>query len=149
MSKRNPSAVRGGPSAPRSEKHLERPLADGVEVADDRRGTQDRKVRPAGPWRLEGVVEGVELRVERLVAAQAARDPELLVGRDVAEVPYRRAHDGVRPHRQRGVVERLDQQQRPRAHGVHAVGDPERDGRRRWVEGGHGRRVAAGRRRAR
>ena len=43
--------------------------------------------------RLEGVIDARQLGAQQLAAAEAVRDPEVLVGGDVSEVPRERAHD--------------------------------------------------------
>ncbi len=54
------------------------------------RRAEQRQLDPAGPGVLERVVEPVDLRAQRLTAADVAHQPQLLLAADVREVPHQR-----------------------------------------------------------
>ena len=72
--------------------------------------------RPAhGARRLEGVVQLGELGMQQRLAGVTVHEPQVLVGGDVAEVPYERAHQlGVGALEVR-VADRRDERERPLA----------------------------------
>ena len=72
--------------------HLERALADLRQVGQRLAAVEQGEVAADGPGRLEGVVHRGQLRVQQRLAAVAVDEPQVLVGRDVAEVPHQRAH---------------------------------------------------------
>ena len=82
--------------------------ADAGEVVDRLGAVEDRQVAAHGARRLERVVHRGELRVQQRLAAVAVDEPQVLVGRDVREIPREWAHQ----RRVRGlhllVGERLD-----------------------------------------
>ena len=83
---------------PRALDHLERPLADLLEVVARLGRPQERQVAAAGARGLEGVVDIGQLLAQQRLAAEAMHDPEVLEGGDVAQVPDQRAHQrGVDP----------------------------------------------------
>jgi hypothetical protein len=69
---------------------VERLLADLRHVGARLGGAEQRQLHPAGPRVLEGVVEPVDLRAQRLTAADVAHQPQLLLAAHVREVPHER-----------------------------------------------------------
>ena len=76
--------------------HLERSGANIVEIFARLRGTEQREVAPHRPGGLERVVHRGEVLVQERALAVTVHEPQVLVRRDVREVPHQRAH-------QRGV----------------------------------------------
>ena len=72
--------------------HLERPGPDLGQILACLAGAEEGQRAPAGPRGLEGVVDVGQLLVQQGPAAQPVHDPQILEGRDVAEVPDQRAH---------------------------------------------------------
>jgi hypothetical protein len=91
---------------------LERPPAHPLQVVERLGATEIGQLPPSGPGRLRGVVDCHQLRPQRLDAGTAHADPEVLEGRDVAEVPDERAQQrAVHPLEVVGR-DRLDQRER-------------------------------------
>jgi hypothetical protein len=103
--------------------HLLRARADLLEVAAGAGRVEQRERAAYRARRLEGVVERGELGVQELPAADAVADPQVLVGRDVREVPDQRGHERIDHALEVARREVGDQGQRRRA-------------RRRQVPGG-------------
>ena len=113
--------------------HLERALADLGEVGQRLAAVEQGEVAADGARRLEGVVHRRQLRVQQRLAAVAVDEPEVLVGRDVAEVPDQGAHQrGVRGL-DVGVGQRGDEVERALARLFEGAGGERGDG--------HGTRV--------
>ncbi len=102
---------------------LERPRAHVAEVAPGACLVEDRDLGAAGAGGLDRVVDVLELRVQRRGTGEAPHQPELLVGRDVAEVPERRAQQRRVLAREVLGGERREQGQGPGPGGLEAAGD--------------------------
>jgi hypothetical protein len=75
--------------------HLERACADVVEVAQRAGVVEELDAPPHAARGLERVVHGGELAMQQLPPAVAVHEPEVLVRRDVRQVPHERAHHRV------------------------------------------------------
>ena len=100
---------RGGVVEIAGGERLQRALADRAQVVVGGRLVQDLGLSAARSRRLEGVVDVVQLGVEGRVAAHATREPQLLVGPDVPEVPEGRAQEAAHLGHEALVVERREQ----------------------------------------
>src|SRR5262249_21034803 len=102
-------AVLGGGGDVHALQYVESPLADVVHVGAELLAVEDRQLAADPARALDRGIESAELAVQRLAAADALDQPELLEVGDVAEVPGERAEqrrvDGV----QLLVVELLHQ----------------------------------------
>ena len=75
------------------------------------------------PGRLEGVVDRGELRAQERLAREAVHEPQVLVGRDVGEVPHEWAHDRVDLTLQLSGGQVADQVERAAADRLHGSED--------------------------
>ena len=115
-------------------------LADLTQVLARRRRVQQLDLAAHRARRLEGVVQRREVRAQQLQSGLAVGQPQILVGRDVREVPDERAHD----RRERALERRIVQMRNQRV-GSFAEPPAERAGTRRrrswarrWLGGPRG-----------
>jgi hypothetical protein len=73
----------------------QRPVAHLGEVLARAAGVEQLDLAADRARRLEGVVARRELGAQERLAGEAVHEPEVLVGRDVPQVPRERAHDRV------------------------------------------------------
>jgi hypothetical protein len=73
----------------------QRPLADLRQVLARAVGVEQLDLAAHGARRLEGVVARGELGTQQRLVGEAVHEPQVLVGRDVPQVPRERAHDRV------------------------------------------------------
>ena len=118
--------------------HPQRPLAHGPHVVERLLGPQVGELAAFGPRRLVGVVHPHELGTQRLEPAASHREPEVLEGRDVPQVPDERAHQRVVDPVQVLLAQRRHQGERALADLVEQRLDPSR-GRCLSICGRHGR----------
>ena len=97
---------------------VEHARADFGQVVECGRAAEDLDAAAHGARRLERVVERRQLRMQQRPAGEAVVEPQVLVGRDVPEVPHERAHDRVDHALEVLVGEVADQRQRPCALGL-------------------------------
>ena len=86
----------------------QRALAHGGEVLARSVRVEQLDLAAHRPRRLEGVIARGELGVQQRLAGEAMHEPEILVGRDVGQVPHQRAHERVDLALELGVVEMRD-----------------------------------------
>ena len=103
--------------------HIERPLPHVAEEGVGLAGRQQRRGAPVPPGRLGGVVELIELRVEGGPSSDAPHQPQLLVRRDVTEVPDGWAQQRAGLAGQVLVRERPEDPERPAARPLQPVGE--------------------------
>ena len=73
--------------------HLQRALAHVLEIGQRAGAVEQRQVAAHLARRLERVVHRRQLGAQQRLAAEAVHQPQVLVRRDVREVPRERAHD--------------------------------------------------------
>ena len=88
---------------------VEDPAADVGGVAAGLARRQQRQRRPLRARMLERVVERVDLRVDRVLAADRAQQPHLLLVGDVRQIPDQRRHQRRMLPGQVGLVHALRQ----------------------------------------
>ena len=109
---RRPVAIQIGPG-----EHVEGALTHGGQVGAAPLSVQERDLCAFGPRSLERIVGALKLGVLGWRAAEGACEPQLFVGGDVPQIPYRRTHDRVGCARQVALGERRIQLERSLANG--------------------------------
>jgi hypothetical protein len=82
------------------------------QVGEGRVPAQVGKVAAVRPRSLEGVVDVHQVRAQELEAGAAVAEPQILVRRDVPEVPHQRAHQRVVHPVQVGLVHQRHERER-------------------------------------
>ena len=111
------------PGEPGPGHNVEHPAADVGRVRAGLARREQRQRRPLRPGVLERVVQRVDLRVDRVLAANRAQQPHLLLIGDVRQVPDQRGHQRRMLQDQVGLVHAVGQRGRAVPRGDQRGGD--------------------------
>jgi hypothetical protein len=92
--------------------YVERPGSDVLHVGERLPAVQQLYLAARGPRRLERVIGRGQFLVQQRLATQAVHRPQVLVRRDVRQVPHERTHDRIERPVHDVVRQRLDQVER-------------------------------------
>ncbi len=119
----------------------EHALADGGEVVARTGGVEQLDLAADRSRRLKGVVCCREVLAQQRLATVPVREPQILVGGDVGEVPGERAHQRVELALEVGVADRRGERERALASHLEGFKQRVAQVRCRWCTGHHSETV--------